>query len=259
MNKFFFTFDKTQKSQVLKKKIIKIYKHHQLSQANIIVVGGGDGFMLQSLKKLVKYKKPFFGINCGTFGFLMNDNKNINLNKRLKTAKKIVLSPLEINIKKKNITKKLLAINELSLFRQSKQTVSLQVKLDNKILLKKLIGDGLLVSTPAGSTAYNLSVSGPILSLNSNKLAITPISPFRPRRWKGKTITNTKIIDILNLDTKKRPIAAVADNIELRDIKKVRIKINKNLKFTLLYDKNKSLDKRIKFEQLKKTLTKNKF
>jgi len=257
MNKFFFTFDKTKKAKFLKKKLLKIYKSFPLNQANVIIVGGGDGFMLHALKKLVKYKKPFFGINCGTFGFLMNMNNEINLNTRLKSSKEINLNPLEIIVKKKKITKKLLAINELSLFRQSKQTASLQLKLNKKILLKKLIGDGLLVSTPAGSTAYNLSVHGPILSLNSNQLALTPISPFRPRRWKGRIVNNTNKIEIINLNIKKRPIAAVADNIEIRDVKKVRIKISKKFKFTLLYDKNKSLDKRIKFEQLKKNLKKN--
>jgi len=252
MNKFFFTFDKTKKAQILRKKFLKKYDHYSLKQANIIVVGGGDGFMLHSLKKFVKHKKFFFGINCGTFGFLMNKNQDINLDKRVKTAKKIVVSPLEIKVNNKNTSKKLLAINELSLFRQSKQTVSLQIKLNKRILLKKLIGDGLIVSTPAGSTAYNLSVNGPILSLNSKKLAITPISPFRPRRWKGRPVNKKYVIDILNLNTKKRPIAAVADNIEVRDVKKVKIKISKNLKFTLLYDKNKSLEKRIRLEQLKK-------
>ena len=254
MNKFFFTFDTTKKAQILKKKLIKKYKNYPLSKAETIIVGGGDGFMLQTLKKFVKYKKPFFGINCGTFGFLLNQNSESNLEKRIKYSKKIELNPLEIKINKKNGIKKLLAINELSLFRQSKQTASLQIKLNNKIILKKLIGDGLIVSTPAGSTAYNLSVSGPILSLDSNKIAITPISPFRPRRWKGKTVTNINLIKILNLNTKKRPVAAVADNIETRDIKSVSIKINKKIKFNLLYDKNSSLEKRIKSEQLKKKI-----
>ena len=252
MNKFFFTFDTTKKAQFLKKKLLKKYKNYSVSKAEIIIVGGGDGFILQTLKKFVKYKKPFFGINCGTFGFLLNQNSESNLEKRIKYSKKIELNPLEIKIYKKNGIKKLLAINELSLFRQSKQTASLQIKLNNKTILKKLIGDGLIVSTPAGSTAYNLSVSGPILSLDSNKIAITPISPFRPRRWKGKTVTNINLIKILNLNTKKRPVAAVADNIETRDIKSVSIKINKKIKFNLLYDKNRSLEKRIKSEQLKK-------
>ncbi len=256
MNKFFFTFDNTIKARKLKKKFLKNYQNFSLKQANFIIVGGGDGFMLQALKRFEKYKKPFFGINCGTFGFLMNKNNDINLSKRLKYAKKIILNPLEINIKKANSSKKLLAINELSIFRQSKQTASLQIKSNKKIILKKLIGDGLIISTPAGSTAYNLSVHGPILSLNSKKLAVTPISPFRPRRWKGKIVNNTNIIEIKNLNIKKRPVAAVADNVEIRDIKKVQIKISENLKFNLLYDKNKSLDKRIKFEQLIKNLKK---
>ena len=250
MNKFFFTFDKTAKAQNLKKKLLKKYTNSSINKADVIIVGGGDGFMLQTLKKYVKFKKSFFGINCGSFGFLMNENKEIDLTKRVNYSKKIFLNPLEITIKNKRKIKKLLAINELSIFRQSKQTASLCVKINKKMILKKLIGDGLIVCTPAGSTAYNLSVNGPILSLNSSQLAITPISPFRPRRWKGKTVKKNKTISIINLNIKKRPIAAVADNIEIRDVKQVQIKISKNLNFSLLYDKNKSLEKRIKFEQL---------
>jgi NAD+ kinase len=252
MNRFFFTFDKTVTALALKKKFLKRYNHYSMKQADVIVVGGGDGFMLHTLKKFVKFKKPFFGINCGTFGFLMNKNSQVNLDKRVNKARKIILKPLEIKIKKKNFFKKFLAINELSLLRQSKQTVSLGIKQNKKILLQKLIGDGLIVCTPAGSTAYNLSVHGPILSLDSKKLAITPISAFRPRRWKGRTVNNKVVIDITNLNIKKRPIAAVADNIEVRDVKSVQIKISEKVKFTLLYDKNKSLEKRIKLEQLKK-------
>ncbi len=250
MKKFFFTFDNTTRAKRLKKNFLKKYTHYSLRQADVIIVGGGDGFMLQTLKKFEKHKKPFFGINCGSFGFLMNKNKDLNLIKRINKTKKIILKPLEISIKKRVTSKKLLAINELSIFRQSKQTAAIQIKSNKKIILKNLIGDGIIVSTPAGSTAYNLSVSGPILSLNSNKLAITPISPFRPRRWEGKTINNTNVIEIINLDTKKRPIAAVADNVEVRDIMKVIIKINKKSSFTLLYDKNRGLDTRIKGEQL---------
>ena len=138
------------------------------------------------------------------------------------------------------------------MFRQSKQTVSLKLKIGKKNIIKKLIGDGLLVSTPAGSTAYNLSVHGPILSLNSEKLAVTPISPFRPRRWKGKIISNKLKITIKNLDIIKRPVATVADNIEVRNIKSLLIKINKNIKISLLYDNNRSLFKRILIEQIRK-------
>ena len=252
MNKFFFTFDKTAKAQNLKKKLLKKYTNSSINKADVIIVGGGDGFMLQTLKKYVKFKKSFFGINCGSFGFLMNENKEIDLIKRVNYSKKIFLNPLEITIKNKRKIKKLLAINELSIFRQSKQTASLCVKINKKMILKKLIGDGLIVCTPAGSTAYNLSVNGPILSLNSSQLAITPISPFRPRRWKGKIFNDKTKILIRNLNTKKRPISAVADNSEVRNVTSVVIKTNKKIKFNLLYDKNQSLQKKIKLEQLRK-------
>ena len=135
--------------------------------------------------------------------------------------------------------------------RQGRQAASLRIENNNKTLIKKLICDGVLIATPAGSTAYNLSVHGPILSLNSKKLAITPISPFRPRRWKGKVINSASKIFIKNLNINKRPISAVADNIEVRNIRNIKISINSNLKFTLLYDKNNSLNKKIKLEQLK--------
>ena len=147
-----------------------------------------------------------------------------------------------------------IAINEVSLLRQSKQTSSLQILNRNKILIKKLIADGVLVSTPAGSTAYNLSVHGPILSLNSKKVAITPISPFRPRRWKGKILSSSSLIKIINLNVKKRPISVVADNKEVRNIKNVIIKVNKSIKLRLLYDKNNSLSKKIKLEQVRKQI-----
>ena len=146
----------------------------------------------------------------------------------------------------------MIAINEVSLFRQSRQTASIELKVGNKIIIKKLIGDGILVSTPAGSTAYNLSVNGPILSLNSGKLAITPISPFRPRRWKGKITSNNSIVRIKNLDKKKRPVAAVADNVEIRNIQHLSIRTNKKIKINLLYDNNRNLAKKIKLEQIRK-------
>ena len=184
----------------------------------------------------------------------MNSYTTNNLEKRIKNARTTIINPLEIlSLSKKN-KKKLIAFNEISLFRQSKQTVSLRLKIKNKIIIKKLVGDGVLVSTPAGSTAYNLSVHGPILNLNSEKLAITPISAFRPRRWKGKIISNKYEIEITNLDKIKRPVAAVADNVEVRDILSLKIKINKNIKVKLLHDKDKSLFKKIKIEQLRKNI-----
>jgi len=147
-----------------------------------------------------------------------------------------------------------IAINEVSILRQSRQTSSLKIIKNKKILIKKLIGDGVLVSSPAGSTAYNLSVNGPILSLNCKKIAVTPISPFRPRRWKGKILSDKSSIEIMNLNIKKRPISIVADNVEVRNIRKATIKINNSIKFKLLYDRNNSLIKKIKLEQLRKQI-----
>ena len=165
----------------------------------------------------------------------------------------ITISPLEMTVKnnKKQI-KKYLAINEVSILRQSRQAASLSVNYGSKIVIRKLISDGVLVSTPAGSTAYNLSVHGPILSLNSKKLTIVPISPFRPRRWKGKIVNDKSKINIVNLNPLKRPISAVADNIEVRNAKNIIIRSKKKIKFNLLYDQNKSLQKKIKIEQLRK-------
>ena len=153
---------------------------------------------------------------------------------------------------KDNIIKREIAINEISMLRQSKQTASLQIKKGEKIIMKKLVSDGVLISTPAGSTAYNLSVHGPILSLNSKKLAITPISPFRPRRWKGSIISDKAKISINNLDIKKRPVSVVADNVEFRNIKNVKVFINRKIQFNLLYDSKNSLNKKIKIEQVRK-------
>ena len=253
MIKFHFTFDKTVKSQKLKRQLLKNYKNSSPKKSNVIVVCGGDGYMLNSLKKYVKFKKPFYGINCGTYGFLMNRYISKNLEKKILRAKKTVINPLQIiSCNNETNRKTLIAVNEISLFRQTKQTVSLKLEIEKKIIIKKLIGDGILVSTPAGSTAYNLSVHGPILSLNSGKLAITPISPFRPRRWKGKIVSNILKIKVTNLDPKKRPVAAVADNIEIRNIKSLTIKTNRNINLILLHDPERSLVKRIKIEQLRK-------
>jgi len=208
--------------------------------------------MLNSLKRYAKFKKPFYGINCGTFGFLMNKYITNNLEKKVNRAKKSSINPLEVISLSRNNKKNLIAVNEVSIFRQSRQTASLKLEVGNKIIIKKLIGDGVLISTPAGSTAYNLSVHGPILSLNSGKLAITPISPFRPRRWKGKIISANSIIKLTNLDPKKRPVAVVADNVEIRNIDSLKIKIKKTINLILLHDPERSLVKRIKLEQFRK-------
>ena len=184
--------------------------------------------------------------------FLMNKFSLKNIIRNLSKANMISIFPLEMTVKNhNNKIKKYLAINEVSILRQSRQAASLSINHGPNKIIKKLVSDGVLVSTPAGSTAYNLSVHGPILSLNSKKLSIAPISPFRPRRWKGKIVSDKSIITINNLNPKKRPISAVADNLEVRNAKNIKIKTSKKIRFNLLYDKNRSLQKKIKLEQLR--------
>ena len=252
MNKYHFIFDETKKNKKLKNFILKKYINYSPMLSDVIIVFGGDGFMLKTLKKYQKYKKAFYGINRGTFGFLMNKFKTYDIKKSISKSKLVSISPLEMKVvTKTGKTHSNIAINEVSLLRQTRQTASLQITNGKRILIKKLICDGVLVSTPAGSTAYNLSISGPILSLNSKKLAITPISPFRPRRWKGKIVSSSSVIKIKNLNIQKRSVSVVADNVEVRNIRNVEIKINHLIKFKLLYDKNYSLTKKIKLEQLR--------
>ena len=252
-DKVYLIFDKTKASLKIKSILIKNVKFTSLIKSNIIIVLGGDGFMLQTLKKLHKYKKPFYGINSGNYGFLMNKFSSENIIKNLNKANMISISPLEMTVKNNNNQiRKSLAINEVSILRQSRQAASLSIKHGSKQIIKKLVSDGVLVSTPAGSTAYNLSVHGPILSLNSKKLSIAPISPFRPRRWKGKIVNDKLNIFITNLNPTKRPISAVADNLEVRNAKSILVKTNNKIKFNLLYDKNRSLQKKIKIEQLRR-------
>ena len=253
MNNVQIISDKNKKSLLIKKKIINKINIHKFKNPRLIIVIGGDGFMLQTLKKNKNSKKYFYGINSGNYGFLMNKFSEKNIIKNLYNSNLITISPLEMTVKNKfNQIKKSLAINEVSILRQSRQAANLSIKNGSKLIIKKLVSDGVLVSTPAGSTAYNLSVHGPILSLNSKKLSIAPISPFRPRRWKGKIVGNRIKIIIKNLNIKKRPISAVADNLEVRNAKKVLIKIKNIIKFNLLFDKNRSLQKKIKLEQLRK-------
>jgi NAD+ kinase len=253
MNKIQIISDKNNRSQKIKSAIVKKMKSLDFVKSNITIVIGGDGFMLETLKKNKNLKKFFYGINSGNYGFLMNKFSSKNVIKNLSKAKMITISPLEMIVKNKsNQIKKYLAINEVSILRQSRQAASLSIRHGSKQIIKKLISDGVLVSTPAGSTAYNLSVHGPILSLNSKKLSISPISPFRPRRWKGKIVSDRSKITINNLNPFKRPISAVADNIEVRNAKNIIVKTNQKIKFNLLYDKNKSLQKKIKIEQLRR-------
>ena len=245
--------DKNKKSLKIKSFLLNKINILSSLKSKLTIVIGGDGFMLQILKKNKNSSKLFYGINSGNYGFLMNKFSIKNTIKNLPKAKMISISPLEMKVRnKKGLIKKTLAINEVSVLRQSRQAAFLSIKVGSKVIIKKLVSDGVLVSTPAGSTAYNLSVHGPILSLNSKKLSIAPISAFRPRRWKGKIISDKSNIIIKNLNPSKRPISAVADNLEVRNAKSISIKTNNKVKFNLLYDNNRSLQKKIKIEQIRK-------
>tara|TARA_Y100000590_G_scaffold111490_1_gene127134 strand:- start:4350 stop:5126 length:777 start_codon:yes stop_codon:yes gene_type:complete len=246
-------FDQTQRSINIKSSLAKKIKNYPISEANLLIVIGGDGFMLSCLKKYYHYKKPFYGINSGSYGFLMNKYIKEKTHKNIKIAKPVYINPLKMDVTKKNKKiKKSIAINEVSILRQSRQAAYISVSNKDKKIIKKLICDGLLVSTPAGSTAYNLSVHGPILNLDSKKIAISPISPFRPRRWKGKIVSDKSKITVKNLNVKKRPISAVADNHEVRNVKSIKIEVDEKIIFKLMYDKYNSLQKKIKIEQLRK-------
>ena len=240
---------------MIKTSLLKKIKNIKFDIPNLVIVVGGDGFMLQTLKKNKNSLQLFYGINSGNYGFLMNKFSPKNIIRNLSKAKMITISPLEMKVKNnQGIIKKFLAINEVSILRQSRQAASTSIKNGSKQIIKKLMADGVLVSTPAGSTAYNLSVYGPILSLNSKKLSIAPISAFRPRRWKGKIVSDKSKITIKNLNYTKRPISAVADNHEVRNAKLISIKTNSKIKFNLLYDRNRSLQKKIKLEQIRKDI-----
>ena len=252
MSKVLIISDKNSKSLTIKKQIKNIFKKNTIRKSNVIIVIGGDGFMLQTLKDNKKKDNFFYGVNSGNYGFLMNKFSKKNFIKNILKSRLIKISPLEMTVKGNNKSKKCLAINEVSILRQSRQAANLSIKNNSKNIIKKLVSDGVLISTPAGSTAYNLSVHGPILNLNSKKISIAPISAFRPRRWLGKIVSDKSNITIHNLDSKKRPVSAVADNIEFRNAKKIIVKVKKNIKFNLLYDKNASLQKKIKLEQLRK-------
>ena len=256
MTKLQIIYDKNKKSFKIKNLLIKKINKEKFKKENLIIVIGGDGFMLQTLKKNKNSKKKFYGINSGNYGFLMNKFSSKNIIKNLSKANMVSISPLEMVVKNKNNqTTKFIAINEVSILRQRRQAASLSIKQGSRQIIKKLVSDGVLVSTPAGSTAYNLSVHGPILSLHSKKLSISPISAFRPRRWRGKIVNDKTKIVITNLNSLKRPISAVADNSEVRNAKSIIVKTNNKIKFNLLYDKNRSLQKKIKIEQIRKETT----
>ena len=232
--------------------LIKRYGETEPTQADAIVALGGDGFMLQTLHRFINDKIPIYGMNRGSVGFLMNDYKEEQLIERLTAAEISRIHPLSmIATDAAGKAHKSLAINEISLFRQRYQAAKLQIAIDGKVRLEELICDGILVSTPAGSTAYNLSAHGPILPIKSSLLAVTPISPFRPRRWRGALVPNRVHITITVLEDAKRPVSAVADHFETRDVVKVDVEQARAIELFMMFDREHGLEERVLAEQFR--------
>lgn len=224
-----------------------------VEEADVAVVLGGDGFMLQTLHEMLNRGKviPAYGLNRGTVGFMMNRYRNGgNLLSRVQKARPFTFSPLRMEATTQDGKEHtFLAINEVSLLREMRQTAKIEVSVNGRVRIKELVCDGVLLSTPAGSTAYNLSANGPILPLDSKLLALTPISPFRPRRWNGAILPDHLPVKFRILEAAKRPVSAVADQTELRDIAEVLLTVERDTELTLLFDKGHSLDERIVAEQ----------
>ncbi|MDV3456658.1 NAD kinase [Sphingomonas sp. HF-S4] len=230
----------------------RAYDWVSLDQAEQVVALGGDGFMLQTLHAMLERRRilPVFGMNLGTIGFLMNDWRLEQLEDRLTRAKPFRVSPLSMTATTIDGEQCVLpAINEVSLLRETRQTAKLEVTVNDRVVLEELVADGMLVATPAGSTAYNLSANGPILPLGSALLAVTPISPFRPRRWRGAILPEKTRIGIRVLEADKRPVSAVADQREIREVARVDVAIDHLRDLTLLFDPEHALDDRITMEQ----------
>jgi len=242
----------TEAAQSAVQKLRKQHEWVSANEADIVIALGGDGFLLQTLHDMLDQHRirPVFGMNLGTVGFLMNEWRPEGLFARIAAAKRFQVLPLRMEAETRNgeIVRSP-ALNEVSLLRETRQTARLEVAVDGRVVLPELVCDGVLVATPAGSTAYNLSVEGPILPLDSALVAMTPISPFRPRRWRGAILPDRTKISFRVLDPGKRPVSAVADQREVREVTRVSVAIDKATPLTLLFDPEHALDDRIAMEQ----------
>jgi len=219
-------------------------------EADVVVALGGDGFMLEMLHRNLASRRPIYGMNRGSVGFLMNDYDEAGLLERIRAAEKAVIHPLVMSTRDAaGKQAQVLAINEVSLLRQTYQTAKLRILIDGKVRMEELICDGVLVATPAGSTAYNLSAHGPIIPLGGEVLALTPISAFRPRRWRGAVLPHKAKVTFDILEAEKRPVSAVADNVEVRDVIQVDVAEDRSISLTLLFDAGHSLEERVLAEQ----------
>ena len=242
----------TEAAQEAARRLRAVSTFVELKEAELIIALGGDGFMLQTLHGMLENHRnlPIFGMNLGTVGFLMNEWRLEGLDQRLDRAKAFKVNPLRMlatTVSGEQVT--LPAINEVSLLRETRQTAWLELSVDNRVVIPELVCDGALVATPAGSTAYNLSAQGPILPLGSALVALTPISPFRPRRWRGAILPERTRVKMRVIDPVKRPVSAVADQREVRDVAQVEIAVDYAMPLTLMFDPEHTLDDRIAAEQ----------
>ena len=248
--KIHFSIAKNKKAKLVSNDLLKLYGQVEVSEAEVIVAVGGDGAMLGAMRESILYDIPVFGLNRGNIGFLMNDYSNSNLIDRLKEANEIIVHPLEmIALDTKNQKHTELAINEVAIFRRTHQSAIIAIKIDDTERLSELTCDGVMVATPVGSTAYNLSAHGPILPIGSEILALTPISPFRPRRWRGALIKNNSVIEFNVINPKMRPVSASADAFEVRNISKVLVSQKNDINLRILYDKTNSMEDKYLREQ----------
>ncbi|MDX1580094.1 MAG: NAD kinase [Alphaproteobacteria bacterium] len=249
--KIAFVASDTDKAQDALKALEERYPHVPMEDAEIIVALGGDGFMLETLRRLIAYHGiPVYGMNAGSIGFLMNDFSADGLLDRLEKAEMAAIHPLKMTAKTVDgETHEALAINEVSLLRQTYQAAKLRIEIDGKNRMEELICDGALVSTPAGSTAYNLSAHGPIVPIDAEILCLTPISAFRPRRWRGALLPHKARVCFTVLEPDKRPVSATADNVEVRNVTEVVIEEDSETRLKLLYDPGHGLADRIIAEQ----------
>ncbi len=231
-------------------RLVASYGDVAFKDADIVVCLGGDGFMLETLHRTLSRDVPVYGMNCGSVGFLMNAFLEAELAERLERAQEVVLHPLRMHaITRTGAVEEALALNEVSLLRQLRQTAKIRITIDGRVRLAELVCDGVLVSTPAGSTAYNLSAHGPIVPLSANLLPLTPISAFRPRRWRGALLPSTADVVFEILEGDKRPVSAVADFTEVRDVASVAVSEDRTVKTTILFDPDQGLSERIVAEQ----------
>ena len=248
--KIAFHASKKLRAQQAMAELRELYDTVPPEEADVIVVLGGDGTMLRALHTYADYQAPMFGMNLGTLGFLLNDHKLKGLKKRVEKAESFTIHPLHMTATDKNKrTHKKIAFNEISVLRETHASAKIKVHVNGKVRMEELVCDGILVSTPVGSTAYNSSAGGPILPLNANMLPITPISPFRPRRWNGALVNKDCTIAFEIIKPVERPVSATADATEVRDIRHVEIKTENKISKTLLFDPESALQERIFQEQ----------